>query len=58
MLEVLIIKTRHFPFSIIIPSPIPPTHSPPPPKWFSFKIFLAFFFPLPSTESFTAEKER
>lgn len=45
MLEIVIIGTRYFPFSIIIPCPIPPH------KWEwvffqSFSVLLVFFSPL------------
>lgn len=40
MLEIEIIGTRHFPFPIIIPCPIPPTNG----GGFSFKVFLVLFF--------------
>lgn len=47
MLEIVIIRTRYFPFLIIIPCSIPP---PPNGSGFSFKVFLVvcfFFYPFP-----------
>lgn len=54
MLEIVIIGTRYFPFPIIIPCPIPPHKW----EWVFFQSFFVVFFSLPSTESFTAGKER